>query len=91
MYPPTGWGLTNTGDFLNVQSSNYWSGSKVNSGSAWVFNFDRGGQSGAKGEGFNLFAWAVRSGDVSAVPIPAAVWLFGSGLLGLVGMARRKT
>jgi len=27
---------------------------------------------------------------VSAVPLPAAVWLFGSGLLGLVGMARRK-
>ena len=26
----------------------------------------------------------------SAVPIPAAVWLFGSGLIGLVGMARRK-
>ncbi len=24
------------------------------------------------------------------VPIPAAVWLFGSGLLGLVGIARRK-
>ena len=29
--------------------------------------------------------------DVSAVPVPAAVWLFGSGLLGLVGVARRKT
>lgn len=28
--------------------------------------------------------------DVSAIPVPAAVWLFGSGLLGLVGMARRK-
>lgn len=28
--------------------------------------------------------------DVSAVPVPAAVWLFGSGLVGLVGMARRK-
>ena len=27
---------------------------------------------------------------VSTVPVPAAVWLFGSGLLGLVGMARRK-
>ena len=26
----------------------------------------------------------------SAVPVPAAVWLFGSGLAGLVGMARRK-
>ena len=24
------------------------------------------------------------------VPIPAALWLFGSGLLGLVGIARRK-
>jgi hypothetical protein len=25
-----------------------------------------------------------------SVPVPAAVWLFGSGLLGLVGVARRK-
>ena len=24
------------------------------------------------------------------VPVPAAVWLFGSGLLGLIGVARRK-
>lgn len=28
--------------------------------------------------------------DVSAVPVPAAAWLFGSGLLGLIGVARRK-
>jgi len=27
----------------------------------------------------------------AVVPVPAAVWLFGSGLLGLVGIARRKT
>ncbi len=27
---------------------------------------------------------------VSAVPVPAAAWLFGSGIIGLVGMARRK-
>lgn len=27
---------------------------------------------------------------VGAVPVPAAVWLFGSGLLGLVGAATRK-
>ncbi|MDH3888134.1 MAG: VPLPA-CTERM sorting domain-containing protein, partial [Gammaproteobacteria bacterium] len=26
----------------------------------------------------------------AAVPVPAAVWLFGSGLLGLIGMAKRK-
>lgn len=25
------------------------------------------------------------------VPVPAAVWLFGSGLLGLIGIARRRT
>lgn len=28
--------------------------------------------------------------NVSAVPVPAAVWLFGSGLIGLIGVARRK-
>ena len=28
--------------------------------------------------------------EVSAVPVPAAAWLFGSGLIGLVGLARRK-
>jgi hypothetical protein len=27
---------------------------------------------------------------VSAVPVPAAVYLFGSGLIGLIGLARRK-
>jgi len=26
----------------------------------------------------------------TVVPVPAAVWLFGSGLLGLIGIARRK-
>ena len=28
--------------------------------------------------------------SVSAVPVPAAVWLFSSGLIGLIGFARRK-
>ena len=28
--------------------------------------------------------------NIGAVPVPAAVWLFGSGLIGLVGLARRK-
>lgn len=29
--------------------------------------------------------------DVSEVPVPAAAWLLGSGLLGLLGVARRKS
>ena len=28
--------------------------------------------------------------EATAVPVPAAVWLFGTGLLGLIGVARRK-
>ena len=29
-------------------------------------------------------------GEVAAVPVPAAAWLFASGLIGLAGVARRK-
>ena len=36
---------------------------------------------------FDIYTDSVR---VSAVPVPPAVWLFGSGLIGLVGIARRK-
>ncbi len=61
----------------------------MNSSNAWVFNFNIGSQRNLD-ELVSLFAWAVRSGDVSAVPVPAAVWLFGSGLIGLLGIAKRK-
>lgn len=30
-------------------------------------------------------------GNTSPVPVPAAAWLLGSGLIGLVGVARRRT
>jgi len=41
------------------------------------------------GETFTASGGIAKIGAV--VPVPAAVWLFGSGLLGLVGIARRKT
>ena len=34
--------------------------------------------------------WDAGTFTVTAVPVPAAVWLFGSGLLALVGLSRRK-
>jgi len=30
------------------------------------------------------------SGTLTAIPIPPAIWLLGSGLLGLIGVARKK-
>jgi hypothetical protein len=38
----------------------------------------------------NIFGFVDTFGQASAVPVPATVWLFGSGLLGLAGIARRK-
>lgn len=35
--------------------------------------------------------WLSFSTTPVVIPVPAAVWLLGSGLLGLVGVARRKT
>jgi len=53
-----------------------------------IFGTDWGGFFGAQ----YIEVWNVSfvQAPVPAVPIPAAVWLFGSGLLGLVGVARHK-
>lgn len=45
---------------------------------------------GPDGTGGNGRWLDISSFDVTVVPIPAAVWLFGSGLLGLVGVARHR-
>jgi len=77
--------------FSNVQSNGYWSATVVMilPNRAWDFNMGNGDQ-GIPSETSSFYGWAVQLGDVSAVPVPAAVWLFGSGLLGLIGIARRK-
>ena len=75
--------------FPNLQSVSYWSGTPESNNNAWFLDFNTGESLfGAKSS--MGYSWAVHAGNVSPVPIPAAVWLFGSGLLGLIGVARRK-
>jgi hypothetical protein len=35
-------------------------------------------------------SWSTKGIALTSVPIPAAAWLFGSGLVGLAGVARRR-
>jgi hypothetical protein len=41
-------------------------------------------------QGFNANFNANLSPTLEPIPLPAAVWLFGTGLLGLLGVARRR-
>lgn len=77
--------------FSNVNSRGYWSATEFapNTYDAWGFTTYDGFQ-GTDAKLAHSYAWAVHTGDVSAVPLPAAVWLFGSGLLGLIGLAKRR-
>ena len=51
----------------------------------------------ANGDGFNGISFVdgpfngfSPNFNFGQVPVPAAVWLFGSGLIGLIGLAKRK-
>lgn len=91
------YGLRNSGPFEHLQAGNYWSHTDygVYPVSAWWFSFDRGRQ-GYSNKGTTYDALAVRPGEVSVsavlppnpVPVPPAVWLFGTGILGLFGVRR---
>ena len=77
--------------FVNLQDEVYWSGTDfaLNFGEAWAFTFDSGNQSTIIFNATTQFvAMAVRAGDVGLVPIPAAIWMFGSAL-GMLGWMRR--
>jgi hypothetical protein len=96
--PQSGWGLTNTGSFQNMQSYVYWLGTGYapNFGSAWFFGTN-GGFQNTGGEPQQLYAMAVHSGDVASLvtPVPEpetyAMLLAGLGLIGVIGRRRSRT
>ena len=79
-------------DFGNIAS--YWVASATDPtsvDSAWVFAVN--GSSGAQVDPYNYGSFAamvVHDGDINAVPVPAAAWLFGSALVWLAGIKRKK-
>jgi hypothetical protein len=99
--PQSGSGLTNTifvdagtgqsVSFLNLQKWFYWEAEASASypDHAWEFNTNTTRQD-ISFKTSAMYAWAVHDGDVANVPVPAAAWLFGAGLVGLLG-ARRKS
>lgn len=82
--------IPNTANFSNEQAATYWLGTEdvLFPSNAWLFLAASGGQE-LMFKNVQTYAWAVSPGQVAAVPVPGAVWLFGSGLLGLIRLRRR--
>jgi len=78
--------------FSNFQLQRYWTSTEyaIDPTNAWLFGLANGSQ-GIYLKNYDFFAMAVHDGDIGAVPVPGAVWLFGSGLLSLVSFARKKS
>lgn len=84
--------LTSPGDFVNIGTNHYWSGTQnpVFPNLAYLTNFNTGFMGTTSKITTNRNAWAVRDGDVSVVPLPASIYLLGSGLLGVFGLASKR-
>lgn len=87
------------GPFINVQpglGGFYWSGTDNFIAPAtltWGVRFSDGVQVGIGKTSQTVHAWGARDGDVLAsapIPEPSTMLLFGTGVLGLIGYARRR-
>ncbi len=81
------------GPFSNVQLA-YWSDTSYapNPQNAWAFGFGNGTQE-IGWKAITLSTWAVRDGDIGdtgAVPVPGALWLFGTGVVALGAKLKRR-
>ena len=91
-HPQTGYGLVNTGNFDHLVSYVYWSSTEYagDPSKAILFATNDGGQWAYGKDELLRMALAVRPGEVSAVPVPGAVWLVGSGLVGLASSRLKR-
>lgn len=79
------------GDITSSQPGDFGTGSLFWSGiNASVINFSIGNDPLSTARPALAIDEFGISGSVSAVPVPATVWLFGSGLIGLIGMKRKS-
>jgi hypothetical protein len=95
-----GTSLSANGTNLSTEGIGYTeSGTAIGTTAYNLYGFSSTGSAGGQGLVFqlgtasfdgSLLTFTGNAGGSSSVPLPAAAWLFGSGLLGLFGIGRRR-
>lgn len=90
----TGFGWSESKDMIEFTTSNF-SGWACNMG--WCtaaerikFNVANGSVTGLTNAFGKKATWSKTASGTAVIPVPAAAWLFGSGLVGLIGISKRR-